>query len=359
MSFVLSPARFLIIAGLSGLVAGCTNTSSLQQNQPLVPETNAANFDARSLRDDGLRKFLADNLGSVPANEWDFETLSWAAFYYNPSLELARAQWATARAAEHTASERPNPTLTLTPGYDTTRTPGVSPWMPGINFDFLFPTAGKRGHQQDMARNESEAARLAVFSAAWQLRSELRRGLIDAAVASRRESLARTQANLQEKLVALLEQRFAIGSVTAGEISNARALLLRAQATAADATSLAAVARGHVASSLGLSLAALNGVTLPVAPTPPTLSPQALATARRESLQSRSDILGALAKYLSAQSALELELAKRVPDFHLGPGYQWDQGDNKWINWNSKFKRLMNGKCGDRACDHCIIGFGG
>src|SRR5204863_4886741 len=29
-------------------------------------------------------------------------------------------------------------------------------------------------------------------------------------------------------------------------------------------------------------------------------------------------------------SALELELAKRVPDFHLGPGYQWDQGANKW-----------------------------
>jgi outer membrane protein TolC len=25
-----------------------------------------------------------------------------------------------------------------------------------------------------------------------------------------------------------------------------------------------------------------------------------------------------------------LEVAKQRPDFHLGPGYQWDQGENKW-----------------------------
>jgi outer membrane protein TolC len=60
------------------------------------------------------------------------------------------------------------------------------------------------------------------------------------------------------------------------------------------------------------------------------LSQQALADARRESLQSRADLLAALAKYLSAQAALELELAKQVPDLHLGPGFLWDQGSNKW-----------------------------
>jgi outer membrane protein TolC len=326
MSFTQSLSRISLVAGL-GLFAGCVNKPS---PQPLSPAASAASFDSRSLRDEGLRKFLVENLGSAPTTEWDFETLSWAAFYYNPSLELARAQWATARAVARTAGVRPNPTLTLSPGYNTTRIPGVSPWMPGINFDFLFPTAGKGGLQEAIARSEAEATRLAVFSAAWQLRSELRRALIDTSVALHRETLSRTQLDLQQKLVTLLEQRFAAGSATATEVSTVRTALLRAQAAAADAASQATLARVRVAAALGLPLAALDGVTLPAAPTPPLLSPQAIATARRESLQSRSDILAALAKYLSAQSALELEIAKRVPDFHLGPGYQWDQGSNKW-----------------------------
>jgi outer membrane protein TolC len=60
------------------------------------------------------------------------------------------------------------------------------------------------------------------------------------------------------------------------------------------------------------------------------MSAAALADARRESLRSRADVLAALAKYHSAHAALELEVAKQAPDLHLGPGYQWDQGPNKW-----------------------------
>src|SRR5262249_28796021 len=44
----------------------------------------------------------------------------------------------------------------------------------------------------------------------------------------------------------------------------------------------------------------------------------------------RSDILGALAEYEAAQSALQLEIAKQYPDVHLSTGYQWDEGENKW-----------------------------
>jgi outer membrane protein TolC len=47
-------------------------------------------------------------------------------------------------------------------------------------------------------------------------------------------------------------------------------------------------------------------------------------------LQSRPDILGALAEYAASEAALQLEIAKQYPDVHLQPGYQYDQGDNKW-----------------------------
>jgi outer membrane protein TolC len=37
-----------------------------------------------------------------------------------------------------------------------------------------------------------------------------------------------------------------------------------------------------------------------------------------------------LAEYAASESALQLEIAKQYPDVHIQPGYQYDQGDNKW-----------------------------
>jgi len=53
-------------------------------------------------------------------------------------------------------------------------------------------------------------------------------------------------------------------------------------------------------------------------------------TAQRQALLNRADVLGALSEYAAAEAALRLEIAKRYPDIHLNPGYEYDQGDNKW-----------------------------
>lgn len=293
------------------------------------PEGAAASFTARSLTDGDLRRFLAENHGREPAT-WDFETLSWVAFYYHPSLDVARAEWAVTRAALQTAGSRPNPTVTLVPGYNSNREPGLSPWFPAVNLDFLLQASGKRARQQDIARADSEAARLAVVSAVWRVRSELRAALIEAATAVRREASFRAQADLQRELLALLEKRLAAGLVSAVELSAARLALLRAEAAAGEAAGLQVTARTRAAAALGLPVAALDGVTLPLPPAVGVLSAEALATARWQSLQSRADVLAALEKIHSAEAALALEAAKQQPDFHLGPGYQWDQGANKW-----------------------------
>ena len=47
-------------------------------------------------------------------------------------------------------------------------------------------------------------------------------------------------------------------------------------------------------------------------------------------MQNRPDILASLSEYAAAQSAVQLEIAKQYPDVHLGPGYEYDQGQNKW-----------------------------
>jgi outer membrane protein, heavy metal efflux system len=52
--------------------------------------------------------------------------------------------------------------------------------------------------------------------------------------------------------------------------------------------------------------------------------------ARRRALTSRADLLAVLAEYAAAEAALKLQVRKQYPDIHLGTGYQFDQGENKW-----------------------------
>jgi cobalt-zinc-cadmium efflux system outer membrane protein len=321
--------RHVVLAVATSLLTGCATRVSIPPPPPSA-EQAAADFTARSLRDAGLHRFLAENLGRDPGEAWDVESLTWAAFYLHPSLELARAQWASARAAEQVAGARPNPTLTLTPGYNFTREAGLSPWMPAVNFDFLFPTAGKRKIQEAIARDDAEAARLSVLSAAWQVRTDLRRALVEAAIAGKREAQLRTQAGVQRSLLSLLKERQEAGGVAATEVSVAQTALLRAEFSADDAHGQLLAARAHIASALGITLTALGDTPLPAPVAAERLTADAIATARRTALQARADVLSALARYRSAHAAVGLEVAKQVPDFHLGPGYQWDQGANKW-----------------------------
>jgi cobalt-zinc-cadmium efflux system outer membrane protein len=316
---------------LAILAGGCATRSRLPPPLPLSAEQGAAAFEARSLRAEDLARFLRDNLGSVPPDgSWDFETLAWASFYYHPSLAVARAQWALARASGETATARPNPTLTLTPGYNSTREGGISPWFPGISFDFLLQSRAQRARQGDLARADTEAARLAVVVAAWQVRAELRQALAELDRARQREALLRRQAELAQKLLTLLEQRLTAGRVGRADVTTARLTLLRAETAAGEAQAIGATARARAAAALGLPLAALADVKLPAPPVGDRLDPAAWRAARRLSLQSRADVIAALAHYQSTQAALGLAIAKQNPGLHLGPGYQWDQGANKW-----------------------------
>jgi outer membrane protein TolC len=286
-------------------------------------------YEARSLNNTELKQFLVRNLQHGPA-AWDFEALAWVAFFYNPTLDVARAQWDSAQAATRSVAVRQNPTIALTPGYNTSASGGVSPWFPAVNFDFLLENGRKRDLRTDSARLAAESARQAVFSAAWRVRSELRQALLDLTLAEQRAISLRTQAEQQQRIVALLESRLRAGAIARPEISTARLALVRAEAAAADSERQAPVARQRIAQALGVPVAALAGIPL-AAPLPSAaLAPDQLTAARRASLQNRADILGALARYDAAQSALALEVAKQRPDLHLGPGYQWDQGENKW-----------------------------
>lgn len=313
------------------MLAGCARFHS----QPLSPAQNAERLESRPLTNAELKLFLETNLHRAfpawPAEDWDFDMLTLAAFYYQPSLEVARAEWAVARGGETTAAQRPNPTLNVTPGYDTT-TSIPSPWFPLATLDIPIETAGKRRLRRAQTAHLAEAARLNLATVAWQARSRLRSSLLELGAAGRRAGLLEEQVSLQQQSVRLLDEQVQAGALADSTAAPFRIALVKARLDLADSQRLRAEARAHVAEAIGVPIAALDSVKLPADWLPASGSGAELASTevRREALQSRPDILGSLAEYAAAQSALQLEIAKQYPDVHIGPGYQYDLGDNKW-----------------------------
>ena len=326
------------LAAAALALAGCAHHDYARyEPRPLDPAKTAAALEARTLDDPGLRKFLRENfradfpLTGAPEGGWDFEALCWVAFYFNPALDVARAQWESARAVQKTAAERPNPTVTLTPGFSANPN-GASPWLPAIGLDFAIDPAAQRDRRAEVARLNAEAARQAVFATAWKVRSDLRQALADLAFANLRFEKLAPQVDTSRRILSLLEQRLAAGAATNADVANARLALIKAEAVAADAASQIAPTRQRVSQAIGIPDSAIAATNLAKFRQKAHFiySPESMAEARRESLQIRADVIGALARYAVAESTVALEVERQHPGVHLGPGYQWDQGQNKW-----------------------------
>jgi len=324
------PARILCrtLVPVLLMMAGCVRFDP----KPLNVARTADDFDARTLDTPSLRAFVETNLGPVsvwPPSQWSFEQLTFAALFLHPKLDVARAELASVRAAEITAGARPNPTVGVTPEYTVNPAGGASPWIATVQFDLPIETAGKRGHRIAKARQLSEAARLRLGDVAWQVRSGVRVALLDLHDAGHRAELLSNQLATHQRALAAMETKFALGAATTAEIVPARLALARLRKDIADARVLADEARGRLAAAIGVPLKSLPPVA---ALNPDTTTDAALATAeaRRRALTSRADLLAALAEYAASETALRLEIAKQYPDVHLGTGYQFDQGENKW-----------------------------
>ena len=316
-----------VCAALALTLAGCAEF----QEKPLSPQQTAAVFESRTLVDAGLKTFLETNLhhevAPWPPRAWDVRTLTLAAFYYHPDLDVARAQWSTATAGGVTAGQRPNPILSVAPTYDTTTGP---PWIPGASLDVPIETAGKRRHRIAQAARLAEAARLNIAAVAWQVRSRLRGRLLAWHAAQENFALLRRQEWLQAETVRLLEGQLHAGAVAAFTVTQARVALSQSRLALADAERQIAVARAQTAAALGVPLAALDGVAPDWSEFHPPPPQPAGAAARRQALLHRADVLSALADYAASEAALRLQIARQYPDVHLNPGYQLDQTDNKW-----------------------------
>lgn len=318
---------------LAGCVIACLPAGCARyQPRPLSAERSADALAARTLEAEGLRDFISANLAKPPPEwppaAWNLELLTLAAYYFHPDLEVARSQWAVARAGLVTAGQRPNPVLSASPALNsTTATP--SPWLVTVTLDVPIETAGKRRHRQAQATERAEAARLAIASVAWSVRRDVRSALVAFGMARESLALQRRQTALAAELLTLVEAQRAAGAVSALEESRVRLVAQNARLALYDAERAAVVGRVQLARAIGAPATALD-VEISTDGLDRLPDEAEVAGARRQALLHRADIRGALAEYAAEEAALRLEVARQYPDLHLNPGYEFDQGDDKW-----------------------------
>ena len=326
------PIVIIIFATITATMTGCTTFHP----RPISPSLTASAFESRTLGYPGLKEFVEKNLHHKitpwPPRSWDLEMLTLAAFYYHPDMDVARARWGVAKAEVITAGGRPNPSIGFTPQYNTNTAGGLSPWTLGFNLDIPTETAGKRGYRIARAEHISEAARLNIAGVAWQVRSRLRTSLVKLYRAEQAETLLQKQQKIQEEFVRVLEERLFFGEISQPDMTQAHLSLNQMLLSLREVQKQRSEVRVQVADALGLPVNALNNIhiSFDLIEQIPLTKDIPLKDLRQQALIGRSDILGALSEYAAGESALQLEIAKQYPDIHIGPGYSWDQGDNKW-----------------------------
>lgn len=312
----------IVCAGVVMMLGGC---SPLQKYRParLSPAVTASSLESRTLNDPGLKSFIEKSLGhSVvwPPSTWDLRKLTLAAFYFNPSLAVARAQVGTAQAAIATAKMRPNPTLEFSPGVP-------SPYLLGLSLAFPIVTAGKREYQIELAKSLSEEAELNLAEAAWKVRDGVRAALLNYLAAKHDLALTHSEEHLWSSRFTRVSQQLAAGEISRSQVDAARIALLNAQITASAAQGRILQAKASLAAAIGIPVSGLQDAsfTWPGIVEVPSIATLSARPIQRDAVLNRLDVRRALAQYRASQAALRLEIARQHPNFQLGPGYEYEE----------------------------------
>jgi outer membrane protein TolC len=317
-------AAFVLL--ILGLVTGCARYK--YHAAPISPPALAHGLYSRSLDDPELHSWMQRSANfqasSWPLETWDLNSLTLAAYYFNPDLDVARANVASAEAAIRTAAMKPNPSVTVGPGYETDPT---GPFIMAFDFSLPIETAGKRGYRIANATHLSQASRIQLAQTAWVVRSQVRSASVDHIFAVKAAQQLRRQESLQTAYTDLIELRFRAGEIALPELTTARIDLTNLRQAFRIAEGQVNTTHTALAAAIGIPDSALAGKTVswPGADQPPALASLPPQNIRETAVFNRLDVLRALEQYEAAQSGLQLEVARQYPDINLGPGYSYQQ----------------------------------
>jgi outer membrane protein TolC len=317
----------LIISILPLSISGCADF----QDRPLNPITSATHIDARTLSNPDLHNFITRIIGHKNKS-WDMDSLTLAAIYYHADVAVAQALADNTDAAITTAGQRPNPSISLSPTWISNLASTAMPWIFASSLSIPIETANKRDLRIDKAEHSTEAARLRVADAVWQVRGRLRLALLEIYAASEAERLLQQQQHISQEITQRSTLQAAAGEISPDELNHAQLALNQVHINLATAQKRLAESRVLLATAIGITVAALTGVELDTRQfaQPPDLAQLPVARLRTTALHYRPDIVAALADYAAAQAALQLEIANQYPNIQANPAYTWEMGEHRW-----------------------------
>ncbi len=288
---------------------------------------------SRRADNDQFHQYLLNNgytAEQLPIQQWKLDDLVYCALFFNPSLDIARAQWRSAEAAKLTAAEMRLPNIGGQYSKSNNASEEISPHAYGLSIEIPIETANKRNIRIESAQHLAEAAKLRIAQAAWQLRNEVTRTFTEYQANRQQISLMSKEQAYRQDIVAIYQKRIDLGESSNIELSRAKLQLqtLNTELESKQRNHLVLLAR--LANNLGLSLSQVEQMQLTdTANTKALVSPSA-ADLQTRALLNRLDIRIALERYAVAEAKLKLEIAKQYPDIVISPGYAYEFGDKIW-----------------------------
>lgn len=324
------------------LFAGCSYQK--YQSKPIDPSASSTKLELKDPAGGSFQTYLLSNgytADRLPLQIWGLDDLTYCALFFHPSLDVARAQWRAAKSSELIAGERPLPTVNGNIAHSNDPDPTKKPFTLGLSIDIPIETASKRDVRIESAQHLSQAAKLEIAQAAWQLRDNIAQTLTEYQFNQAELALLNEEQSRRQEIVNIMQKRVTLGAASNIELSNVKLQLQMASTALHTAENNKLVLLSKLASNIGLPLTKLETMPLELdnkRESHEIPNKEVLTTA----LLNRIDIRIALERYAAAEAKLKLEIAKQYPDLVISPGAAFEFGDNIWSLGLSSLLSLLN-----------------
>ncbi len=321
---------------LTMLALVCLNMSACGFQEyiakPIDKSAVTQKIASRQADNEQFKQYLLNNGYSseqLPIQQWQLDDLIHCALFFNPSLDIARAQWRSAEAARLTAAEMRLPTISGQYSKSNNASGEISPHAYGLSIDLPIETANKRNIRIESAQHLSEAAKLRIAQAAWQLRNDVSITFNEYQANRQFIDLLTKEQALRQEIVSIYQKRIDVGESSSIELSKAKLQLQTLSTTLQTRERNQLVLLSRLANQLGLPLNQVEQMQIADRPHIDALS-SVSADLQTAALLNRLDLRIALERYAVAEAKLKLEIAKQYPDIIISPGYAYEFGDKIW-----------------------------